>query len=380
MQESTKQRFALSAYFLLSGICFSSFASRIPTIKENYGLNDEQLGSLLMVLPTSAIIGIPLSGWLVSKYDSRIPQQFGYAFLCLALLLIGFSFHVAVLIFSFFLFAVSLRIINIAINTQSISLQEKFKKRIVGSFHGLWSLGGILGVLFATLMLKLGVGIQTHFLMISLFTLCSIFIAYPFLIKKDKSTTGNKFKLGKPNKYIMLLGLMVFFAAICEGGMYDWNGVYFKDVVKEDIFTYGYVMLMVCMTISRLSIDRLIEHFGMKKLYMASAVFIIGGILLAILKPEFWYALIGFCLVGAGISGLFPMTFILAGKAKKYATGIVISIIGTYSTVGMFIGPPIIGYLAESFGLQRAFFVFVIAGFMFFPLTIMVFNHLRKTE
>lgn len=376
MEQSTKQRIALATYFLLSGICFSSFASRIPTIKENFGLNDEQLGSLLMVLPISAIIGIPLSGWLVSKYDSRIPQQFAYFFFSIALLLIGTSSHILLLIFSLFLFAVCLRIINITINTQSISLQEKYEKRIIGSFHGLWSFGGVLGVLFTTLMLKLDVSIQTHFLIISLFILLSIFVAYPFLIKNDKSTNGNKFKLGKPNKFIMLLGLMVFFAAICEGGMYDWNGVYFKDVVKEELFTYGYVMFMVCMTISRLTIDKLMEHFGMKKLYILSSLFIIGGILVAILKPQFWFALIGFCFVGMGVSGLFPMTFMLAGRAKKYATGIVISIIGTYSTVGMFIGPPIVGYLAESFGLQRAFIVFIISGFMFIPLTIKVFKHL----
>ncbi|MDP5106878.1 MAG: MFS transporter [Polaribacter sp.] len=378
MQERKLQRISLSTYFLLSGVCFSSWASRIPTIKDNFNFSDEQLGNMLMIMPISAIIGIPLSGWLVAKYDSRIPQQFAYIFLAISLLLIGFATSLLVLILALFLFAVSLRVLNISINTQSIVLQEKFEKRIVGSFHGLWSIGGLLGVLFTTIMLQLNISIQAHFLMIAIFTFVTIFIAYPYLLKNDKAKNGNKFKLEKPNKYIMLLGLMLFFAAICEGGMYDWNGVYFRDVVKEEVFTYGYVLFMICMSIYRLTIDKLIDYFGMEKLYFLSAILIISGVAIAILFPQFWPALIGFCLVGIGVSGLFPMTFILAGKAKKYSTGIVISIIGTYSTVGMFLGPPLIGYLAESFGLQKAFIVFIISGFMFIPLTVAVFNHLKK--
>ena len=378
MQERDLQRFSLSTYFLLSGICFTSWASRIPTIKDNFNFSDEELGNLLMVMPASAVIGIPLSGWLVSKYDSRIPQQFAYVIFSISLFLIGIASSLSLLIFALFLFAISIRILNISINTQSISLQEKFEKRIVGSFHGLWSIGGVLGVLFTTLMLQLEVSILVHFLIVAIFTLISIFIAYPYLIKNDKAKEGNTFKLGKPNKYIMLLGFMVFLAAVCEGGMYDWNGVYFKEVVKEEVFTYGFLLFMICMSIYRLLIDRFIDTFGMKKLYFLSAIFIMSGILIAILIPEFWPALIGFCLVGIGVSGLFPMTFILAGKAKKYAVGIVISIIGTYATIGMFLGPPLIGYLSEVFGLQKAFIVFIIAGFLFIPLSISVFNQLKK--
>lgn len=378
MKERNLQRIALSTYFLLSGICFSSWASRIPTIKEKFLFNEQELGNMLMIMPASAIIGIPLSGWLVSKYNSRIPQQFAYISFAISIFLIGFANSLVLLVFSLFLFALSLRIINITINTQSISLQEKFTKRIVGSFHGLWSIGGVLGVLYTTLMLQLKVSVEMHFLMIAIFTLVSIFMAYPYLIKNDKSNNNTKFKLGKPNKYIMLLGLMLFFAAICEGGIYDWNGVYFKDVVKVEVFTYGYLLFMICMSASRFLIDRVLEYFGMQKLYFMSSFLMITGIAIVVLFPKFWPALIGFCLTGVGVSSLFPMTFMLAGKAKKYSTGIVMAIIGTYSTVGMFLGPPLIGYLAEYFGLQKAFIVFIIGGFMYVPLTISVFKHLKK--
>ena len=375
-----KQRFALSAYFFLSGICFSTFASRIPTIKSIFTLTEGELGNLLMIMPASAIIGIPLSGWMVAKYNSRVPLQLGSVLFLISLFSLGWGFSLVGLIVSLFLFALSLRIINVAINTQSLSLQEKFEKKIVGKFHGIWSIGGIVGVLFSTIMLNYEISIFWHFLMVMLFGIVLIISMFPLLIKNDKTKSSNPFKFQKPSKYISLLGFMVFFAAICEGGMYDWNGVYLKEVVNQEVFTYGYLLFMVCMTISRLTIDNLMGRFGMQKLYMVSSILIVSGVLIVTLFPTLVPVLIGFCLVGFGVSGLFPMTLILAGKAKKYSVPIVISIISTYSTVGMFLGPPIIGYLASAFGLQRAFITFMVAGLMFIPLSKMVFDHLKKTN
>lgn len=374
-----KQRIALSAYFLLSGICFSSWASRIPTLKTNYNLSEEELGNLLMIMPASAIIGIPLSGWLVAKFDTRTPLQIASVAFLISLFSLSWNLSIFGIAIALVIFSVALRIINIAINTQSLAIQEKFEKKIVGSFHGLWSIGGILGVLFSTVMLKYNISIYWHFLSVALFGCMIILTMFPFLIKNDKAKVGTKFKLGKPSRYITLLGLMVFFAAICEGGMYDWNGVYLKEVVKQEVFTYGYLLLMICMTVSRLTIDKLMERFGMQKLYIAGSLMVMLGVLIAVVFPTLYPVLLGFCMIGFGVSGLYPMTFILAGKSKKYSIAIVMSIISTYSTVGMFLGPPLIGYLAHAFGLQKAFITFIIAGFMFIPLSKMVFSHLKKS-
>lgn len=380
LETRQKQRIALSVYFLLSGICFSSWASRIPTIKDNFNLNEDSLGNLLMVMPASAVIGIPLSGWLVSKFDSRIPLQVASFTFLLSLLSVGFAPSIWFIVASLVVFSISLRVINISINTQSISIQEKFEKKIVGSFHGIWSIGGILGVLFSTIMIKFKISIEWHLLMVAIFGILMVLFAFPHLLRDDKSRSGGGFKLGKPSKYISLLGFIVFFAAICEGGMYDWNGVYFKEIVNEKVFTFGYLLFMISMTISRLTIDKMMEHFGMQKLYILGSVLIVLGVSMAIIFPYFWPALIGFCMVGFGVSGLYPMTYILAGRAKKYSVGIVISIVSTYSTIGMFLGPPIIGYLAHAFGLQRAFITFIVGGLMFIPLSKMVFNHLKNRD
>lgn len=378
MELRVKQRIALSVYFFLTGISFATWASRIPTIKTMFHFNDAQLGTVLLAMPISSLIGLPISGWLVSRFDSRKPLIVSFMAFSLALIGIGTAHTPFALVTAICLFSFSMRILNIAINTQSITLQKKFEKRIVGSFHGLWSTGGLVGVAFSTLMVKMGVSMQVHLFVISITILLVALIVYRFTLKNDKSNTGNKLIFGKPDPFILYLGMLIFLAAICEGGMFDWSGVYFKEVIKERVFTYGYLSFMTCMAISRFFSDKLIHQIGFKKTYVFSSVVVSTGMLVAIVFPYFWSALLGFCLVGFGTAAIFPMTFALAGTSKKYSPGMAISIITTYGILGMFIGPPVIGYLAHAFGLQNAFFIFVVIGLLIIPFSKLFFRYQLK--
>src|SRR6478609_5305793 len=348
MEVKNKQRVFLSVFFFLSGICFSSWASRIPTIKTTFGFNEAELGTILLAMPISSLIGLPISGWLVAKFDSRVPMTVAFVLLSISLSMIGFSTETLMLVTSICLLAFSFRIINISMNTQAIKLQKLFDRKINGSFHGVWSTGGIVGVGFSTLLVAMNISIGIHLLIVASVTLVTTTLSYRFLISNDKSPSGNKLILSKPDPYIVYLGLLVFFASICEGGMFDWSGVYFREVVKVELFTLGYLIFMIFMALSRFASDRLVERIGMPRNYILSAAFIFTGVSLAVLFPGFWLSMIGFCLVGFGTASVIPMTFQLAGHSTKYSPGMAISIIATYSIVGMLIGPPLIGYIAHA--------------------------------
>lgn len=368
MELRAKQRIALSIYFFLSGICFATWASRIPTIKTFFNLNDAQLGTILIAMPVSSLIGLPISGWLVSKFDSRIPLIFAFTFFSISLASIGFATSTFALVCSISGFAFCLRILNISINTQSITLQKKYEKRVVGAFHGLWSLGGVVGVGISTLMVTLEIPIQMHMLSIAVFGLLVALLTFKFTVKNDKSPSGNKLIISKPDPYIMSLGILIFFGAVCEGGMFDWSGVFFKEVLHEEVFTYGYLIFMTTMALSRFFSDKLVNVIGILKTYILSGLLIAVGILMAVVFKTFWMALAGFFLVGFGTAAIFPVTMSLAGTSKKYSPGMAISIITTYAILGMLIGPPLIGYLAHAFNLENAFFLFVFIGILFIPV------------
>ena len=380
MQVKKKHRITLSTYFFLSGLCFATWASRIPTIKEFFNFNEAELGTVLLAMPISSLIGLPISGWLVSKFDSRFPLIVAMFFLTVALALIGFANSPFLLVAALCLFSFSSRILYIAMNTQSISIQKEYAKKIVGSFHGLWSAGGLLGVVFSTIMVKYEIAIHLHLTVVAVFIVVISLLVFPYILTNDKSEFGNKLIFGKPDPFVFYLGMLVFFAAICEGGMFDWSGVYFNEVINEPVFTYGYLLFIASMALSRFYSDKLMDIIGLDKTYIFSALLIAVGILLAITFPYFYPALIGFCLVGFGTAAIFPMTFMLAGTSKKYSPGMAISIISTYATVGMLIGPPLVGYVAHTFGLKNAFYIFVFAGLLFIPLSQFFFRYQKKQE
>lgn len=342
--------------------------------KTTFGFNEAELGTILLAMPISSLIGLPISGWLVAKFDSRVPMTIAFIILTISLSMIGFSTNTLMLVVSSCLLAFSFRIINISVNTQAIKLQKLFDRKINSSFHGLWSTGGIVGVGFSTMLVAMDVSIGVHLSIVSIVTLIATLFSYKFLIRNDKSPSGNTLILSKPDPYIVYLGLLVFFASICEGGMFDWSGVYFHEVVKVELFTLGYLIFMIFMALSRFASDLLVERIGMARNYLISAALIFIGVGLAVLSPTFWISMIGFCLVGFGTASVIPMTFQLAGHSTKYSPGMAISIIATYSIVGMLIGPPLIGYIAHAFNLRIAFVIFAFAGLMLIPVSQLFFR------
>ncbi len=368
------KRFYLKIFFFLSGILFASWASRIPTIKGQLSLNDAELGSLLFILPIGSLIGLPISGYLIAKFNSKELILGSCILQASALTGIGFAQNIFILGIFLFLFAFAMRLLNIAVNTQSVNLQKFYDKPIIGSFHGIWSMGGIAGAGITSLLLSMDIDISYHFIAITAIVYIGAAISYPKLLGEDRSDKGNKLILGKPDPYIMRLGLLCFFAAICEGGMFDWSGIYFKEVLHTQIFTYGYFTFLVFMTSFRFISDKVISKIGIGNTYILSTCLIISGVLLSIIFPYFWIALIGFALTGMGTASIFPMTLGLAGKSTKYSAGMGISIVATYSIVGMLLGPPLIGYISHVFNLRIAFILFALSGLMFIPVSNSLFK------
>src|SRR5690606_3065191 len=119
---------------------------------------------------------------------------FSFIVFSLSLVLIGFAKSIFVLIIAIFMFSFCMRILNISMNTQSLTLQKSFPKKIIGSFHGLWSSGGLAGVAFSTVMISFNIPLQYHMLLVAGCALLGAFVIYRFLLRNDRASSGNKLK------------------------------------------------------------------------------------------------------------------------------------------------------------------------------------------
>lgn len=359
-------RLGLCLFFFSYGLCFSSWASRIPHIKNTLHLSDGELGSILLMLPAGQLFAMPFSGRLVAKYGSHKTIMVGIALYALALINIGFAVSPFHLFFSLFLFGVFGNMANISANTQAIGVEKMIGKPIMISFHGLWSVAGFTGAMIGILMLSNQVSLISHFCFIAAFVTCLIFIGRPFLVKgKSELKQSKKSFFAKPDSELIKLGAIGFCSMASEGAMFDWSGVYFQKVVNAPpgLIVLGYAAFMSTMAGGRFIGDSLIKKIGRKKLLQLSGFFIATGLAISIALPTLVFATIGFLIVGFGVSSVVPSVYSSAGKAQNISPSMALAAVSSISFLGFLLGPPLIGYISQISSLRYSFAAIALLGF-----------------
>lgn len=363
---SRVHRIAVSVFFFISGFTGSSWASRIPDIKDKLQLSEAALGGVLFALPVGQIISMPLSGWLISKFGSKQFLTWASIFFPLTLIMIPFAATTWQLVIVLMFFGLWANLLNIAMNTQAVAIESMYGRSIMASFHGLWSVAGFCGALAGTFFVSSAVSPIYHFAIIGAIVSVLIIGFHKYTLPSSTNTTETKQKLFvKPDKAVLLLGLIAFCCMICEGSMADWSGVYFQNVVHTPakFITLGYVCFMATMATGRFLGDWMITKFGVKKILQFSGVMIALGLAIVILLPYLESAVIGCLFVGAGVSCVVPMVYGLAGKSKTMAPQFALAAVSTVGFLGFLLGPPVIGFIAQLSNLRWSFAVIAALGF-----------------
>lgn len=352
-------RLATSLFFFGMGFSFATWASRIPDIKSALQLSEAALGTLLFAMPIGQLFAMPFSGKVVTKYGSRTMTFLGLLLYAACLPLIGLAstkWHLALGLFLFGLFG---NFCNIAVNTQGVHTQQLFDKPIMGSFHGSWSLAGFCGALTGLLMLTFELSVLQHFVVAFAFVLGIIVTNQKFMIKVKSKQEAEKSTYSfwkNPDKNLLLLGLICFCGMASEGIMFDWSGVYFKEIIKAPgaLVVLGYTTFMISMASGRFLSDFLVARYGARKVLIISGLVISTGLYTAVLLPYIIPCTVAFMMVGFGVSNVVPIIFNVAGNNENVPTGIALTIVTSISFLGFLMGPPLIGYIAELTSLKHS--------------------------
>jgi MFS family permease len=360
-------RIAVALTYFSMGLCFSSWASRIPDIKTALHLSDAMLGSILFALPVGQFTMMPFSGKLVTHFGSRKVLLFAFPVYTLCLNNIGYVKEGWQLAIALYLFGLAGNLCNISINTQGVAAERLFNRPIMASFHGGWSLAGFTGALIGLLMINLKVSPNWHFLTVILIVWAIVWINQPFLVKGkigvNKDEPKRKF-FSKPDSILLQLGIIGFCSMASEGAMFDWSGVYFRDVVKapSSLVILGYTSFMIMMATGRFVADYFISKIGRKKLLQICGVMISTGLFTSVLFPYLIPCTFAFMLVGLGVSSIVPTVYSAAGRHRKVPAGIALATVSSVSFLGFLMGPPLIGYISELAGLRYSFAVIGVFG------------------
>lgn len=364
-------RIAVSLFYFCQGLAFASWASRIPILKQNLALSEGQLGTILLMLPIGQLLTMALSGKLVTTYGSAKVLRIVVIIYAIILCTIGFAQNAYQLGAILFLFGVIGNMCNIAVNTQGVAAEKVFKKSIMSSFHGAWSIAGFTGALIGLLTMNLGMDTPTHFSIILVLVIINTLSNYSYLVPGKPQQTEKKSIFTKPDRTLVQLGIIGFFSMATEGAMFDWSGVYFKEIVHapEKVVIVGYASFMIMMAIGRFTGDYVIARLGRQKTLQISGILMFLGMMISVLFPDFWICTFAFMLVGIGVACNVPTVYSLAGKNKNVTPGVALAMVSSISFLGFLLGPPLIGYIAEILDLRYSYAIFSLFGLMMFVMT-----------
>ncbi|WP_149915155.1 MFS transporter [Sphingobacterium cavernae] len=367
----TRIRIAVSLFYFCQGLAFSSWASRIPTLKENLQLTEAQLGTILLMLPVGQLVTMALSGKLVTKYGSANVLRIVAIIYALILCTIGVATNALQLAVILFTFGVVGNMCNIAVNTQGIAAEKIFQKSIMSSFHGAWSIAGFTGALIGLLTMNIGIDTLPHFIIILFLIIVNTLLNHKHLVQGKPEQKEKRSFFSRPEKSLVQLGIIGFFSMATEGAMFDWSGVYFKDIVgaPANLVIVGYASFMIMMATGRFIGDYVISRLGRKRTLQISGILMFIGLMLSVLFPQFWLCTFAFMLVGIGVACNIPTVYSLAGQNKKIPSGVALAMVSSVSYLGFLLGPPLIGYIAEIFSLRYSYGLFAFFGLLMFLMT-----------
>jgi MFS family permease len=365
--EKRRIRIAVALIYFCMGLCFASWASRIPDIKTSLHLNDAMLGSILFALPVGQFLMMPFSGRLVTRFGSHRTILFALPLYTICLSNIGLVKAGWQLAVALFLFGLAGNLCNISINTQGVAAERLYERPIMASFHGGWSLAGFTGALIGLIMINFKVRPYWHFITVILIVWIIVWINHPFLVKVKSGVNKNDPKrkfFARPDNILLQLGIIGFCSMASEGAMFDWSGVYFKDVVKapSSLVILGYTSFMIMMATGRFVADYVITKIGRKRLLQICGVMISAGLFTSVLFPYLISCTFAFMLVGLGVSSIVPTVYSAAGRHSKVPAGIALATVSSVSFLGFLMGPPLIGYISQIAGLRYSFAVIGIFG------------------
>ncbi len=346
-----KNRLAVNLYFFINGFIYANWVSRLPRLQELYGMDNGTTGMVLLTFAIGALVAMPISGWLIVKNGSeRMTVLFAFLFCAVIpfIAVMGTTFFLSIILFIGGMFT---GVMDIGMNAQAVLVEEKYKKPIMSSFHAVFSGGMMIGAGVGAFFTKWETTIFQHFLIITFIAL-GIALYSSFNLVKDKPSPTHKTEnngLQMPTSALWGIGIIALCCMLGEGAMADWSTIYMNQIANADaaLAPIGLGAFSTAMMVGRIFGDKGRVVFGDGKLLIINSLVALSGITLLIAFPSPIMAIIGFFLVGLGLSVIIPIAFSTAGSMEGLAPGVGISMVSTIGYSGFLLGPPIIGFIAD---------------------------------
>lgn len=372
-------RTAIFAIFAASGLSIATWASRVPSIKDDLGIENSQIGLLLLGMGVASILGLSASSVIIARFGTRLGMLGAMVIFAAGVALVGIGTNLvpslAIVLIGLVLFGFGNGSVDIMMNVEGAAIETASAKTLLPLFHAFFSFGTVLGAGLGALAAAMSLNVFTHTAVVSVIILVVAVIAYANVPARegagDPAADATGAKAGwrerlmtslsawrEPRTYA--LGVVLLGMAFAEGGANDWLALGVTDGHggSEELGAAALMVFSIAMTVVRVLGGPLVDRFGRVATLRVLAVTAAAGIVLFILAPNLPLVFVGAALWGVGASLGFPLGMSAAADDPAKAAARV-SAAATIGYVAFLCGPPVLGFISDHIGLLNTLYVLV---------------------
>lgn len=355
-------RWSVSTVFLLNGAGIGVWAAHVPLVQARAGIDTGVLGFLLLTIAGGAISAMPLSGWMAGRWGTRaVVVGAGLLFALTSALLMNVS-GLAPLFLAAYAFGASNGVLDVAMNANASEVEAARGIPTMSSFHGFYSLGGLIGAALGGLLIAAGLGDGRGALMVGVAIFAAVLACGGRLLAVPPAPHASHFALPRgPALFLGLLGLLCF---AVEGALVDWSALLLTERTQVDAATaaLGYSAFSVTMAACRFAGDRLVLRFGPLRVMTVGGLGMFAGLMLAVVSSHFVLSALGFALIGLSAANVVPLIFAAAARMPGMSAGGGLATVATLGYAGLLMAPPLIGSIAAHTNIAVALGMLSLSG------------------
>jgi len=366
--------------FMINGGLSSSIVPRLPAIKSQLGLSNTQLGTAIAAMPVGSLVAGALAGILIAKIGSARLAVGTCTVGGLMLVSFGLAPSWIFLIGAYLIFGMLDAVTDVAMNAHGLRVQRLYRRSIINSFHGWWSVGAVVGGLLGSAAAGLGLPIALHLGIVGVALAIASLIAYRFTLPGHEATERTDLASHPPTNrlsalrpvaaLLVMLGVITLMAAIVEDSAASWGSLYMLSSasISQGIAGLAFVSCQGLQTLGRFTADALVQRFGPVLVARVGGALAAVSIATILIVPHPVVIIAGFGLAGLGIASIFPGTFHAAGNLPGIATGTGVAVVSYIARIGFLISPPIVGLVSDHLSLRIGLIIVPCAAILIFAL------------
>ena len=363
--------------FFLYAVVLGGIYPRLADLQTQMAVTKSVLGGALIGAAVGLQISLMFAGPLLKRWGFRKTLFIGIPMLGLAEVAVALA-HSPIAFFLFFgIGGLAIGAVEILVNLEADRTEHLIKRRIMNRSHAMWSFGFFTAGIIGAGAAQFGISPAVQILIITIISSSTIFWIFrdfePAPARSHDNDTSTHFV--KPTRGILLVVAFCLSAMLLEGASADWSVIFMRDIFNTTPFLSGLALAFGALTqaISRYFADGYVDKYGPVSVARTMIAILGLGVVTVTVAINPYMALTGFALIGIGTSGIFPLAMSAAAQRTDRPAATNVASLSQIAFTAFLIGPPLLGFIAEHFGIRLSFGVAI-------PLIILSWFNIHSLE